>query len=284
MQQPLLIKLRRATASVGLLVAAGAFLFHFGPGASPASADIFSPLLRSAGFVLPASGAKARVGQVLVNGGVFDYVLGHTSLPLHTVLDHYQRQFEVRDPASGRVIAGATRVDGDGSGVVTGARMRAGRDPGQWANRLELMATSFRLAELARFHLISAYSQPGGTVFIDFSTGADLRLDQLLPPTGHDAPGQDVTGVRRPGGLQRVMTIEHGEGSELSRTIIYRAADGRLAADAFGRAFAAAGWTANESTAATGFAHYSDGRRECFVAGTGGPGHATVILVHRSLS
>jgi hypothetical protein len=156
------------------------------------------------------------------------------------------------------------------------------RHPTDLSERLRTFLETKRLGDFGQFHLISAYEQDG-TVFIDFTPGEGVRIDTLLPSGGQDAPGEDLRGVRRPAGLQRLLTIEHGEGPTWSRTWIYRAGDGGEAVAEFRRAFVAAGWTEGPLRAPQ-VAHFSDNQHECFIGGSGTGGNSAVVLVYRNLT
>ncbi len=290
----------KAAASVVVLSGAAAFVSSFGPRPVVLHADVYAPLLRSAGFLAPpaASGRTLREGRVTVNGAPFTYVIGRSDLPLDAVLSHYERQFQL--PRSiGPAIRSASRVDGRGAGAVAGVKFGPVDHPGGMSERLAALAESGRLNDFGAFHVISAFEQDG-TVFVDFTPAPEVTVQNLIPPQGGDAPGEDVRGVRRPDGLRRLFTVEHGTGGTWSRTLIYgaaaatgsaadsaaadsAAADSVDAASQFSRAFSAAGWKRNPGLSGA-VGHYTDGRREAFVAGAGsGPG-AIVIVVHRVLA
>lgn len=274
----------RLIGSGAFITAALAFLWIFGPRPTPVRADIYASLASSAGFLLPpgGEGSTLRHGKVLINGATFNYVLGHSRQSLDAVLSHYEKQFEARD-AGGKTLSSATRLDTDGAGVVAGMHFGTIRHPSQMAERVGKFATSGRLGDLAQFHMISAYAQKG-TVFIDFTPAADVTVQSLLPPVDKDAPGEDVQGIIRPANLQRLFTVEHGDERDWSRTLIYRAGDPRASVDAFRRSFASAGWSGNPVFEGQDVAHFTDGQRECFLAGSGSGASSVVILIQRNLS
>lgn len=274
---------RRAVASVVIVSGAVLFLVFFGPHATPVHADIYAPLARVSGFLAPPPGGgdAVRFGTVLVNGQMFHYSIGRSKLSLDVVLTYYERQFDAPGP-DGKPVSSAARLQGEGAGVVAGVRLGMLSHPPDLAARLRNPAAA-RLSDLGRFHVVSAFEQDG-TVFVEFTPDDDVRVSQLLPAGGEDAPGEDLAGVRRPGGLQRLLTIEHGEGPDWSRTLIYRARDGRAAVADFRGALGQAGWTANPYADSPELGHYTDGKRECFLGGAGLGSNSTVILVHRSLS
>lgn len=273
----------KIVASGALLAVAAVFLVFFGPRPTPAYADIYGPLTQAAGFLAPPPGSPTlRVGTALVNGQPFEYAIGRSVLRLDDVLGHYERQFETKTPASDQPLSTAARVQGPGAGVVAGVRFGPLLRPGEFTQRIRTFGETKRLADFGQFHLVSAFEQQG-TVFIEFTSGASARIDRLLPAGAADAPGEDPPGVRRPDGLQRFLTIEHGEGRTWSRTIIYRAQDSRAAVGEFGRAFAAAGWVQNPAIAPGAVAHFSDGQRESFVGGAGKDRDSAVVLVLRRL-
>ncbi len=271
-------------ASGAIVAGAVAFLFFFGPRPTPAYADIYSPLADAAGLLVPPPGSgKLRIGNALVNGQPFQYSIGHSRMRLDDVLTHYEQQLEVQMPGSRAPVSTATRVEGLGAGVVAGMAFAPLSQPSEFFDRLRRFAVTKRANDFGRFHLVSAYQQEG-TVFIDFTPGDEARIDKLLPAAGEDAPGEDLPAVQRPDGLQRMLTIEHGEGLSWSRTMIYRARDSRVAVDDFRQAFNRAGWTSNPLTASAAVLHYSDGRRESFVGGAGNDHNGAVIVVYRRLT
>jgi len=269
----------RVLASGALVAAAVAFLVSFGPRATPAYADIYVPLASAAGFLSPPPGGPPlQTGKALVNGQTFRYAIGQSKLDLNRLLSHYEDQF--RTTVSSGPISTAVRIQGAGAGVITGVLFRPLRHPADLTDRLRGFAETTQLNALGQVHVVVAYANQG-TVFLDFVPGDDVRLKTLLPAGTEDAPGEDLEGVRRPAGLQRVMTVEHGEGPAWSQTYIYRASDGTAAAADFRGALATAGWAANPLFDSPVVQHYTNGRHECFVGGTGLGKDAIVILVHR---
>jgi len=273
----------RLLASAVVLTAAGAFLWGFGPRGA-VHADIYTPMASRAGLLLDLAGegTSARRGTVLINGAAFNYVVGHTRQKPTAVLDHYAKQFDTVSPSGARV-SSATRLEANGAGVVAGMVFKPLRHPSEMADRIGEFAMTGRLAAVAQFHLISVFTQQG-TVFIDFTPAPDVTVRSLMPPVGADAPGDDLKDVLRPAGLQRAYTIEHGDGATWSRTLIYRTADSAAAVQAFRRSLGAAGWASNPVTDEHGLGHFTDGRRECFLAGSGEGDNGVLILVHRNLS
>ena len=273
----------KVIASGAILAAALVFLIFFGPRPTPAYAEIYGPLARAAGFLPPPPGSPAlRIGRALVNGQPFDYAIGRSSLRLDDILTHYERQFQTKTPASDAPLSTAARVQGPGAGAVAGMRFGPLLHPGEFSERFRTFSETKRLNDFAQFHLISAFEQQG-TVFIEFTPGETARIDRLLPAGSDDAPGEDPAGVRRPAGLQRLLTIEHGEGRTWSRSIIYRAQDSRPAVEEFRRAFGSAGWTHNPAVESPAVAHFTDGQRECFVGGAGAGLDSVIALVLRRL-
>ena len=268
-------RLARLLASGAIVIAAATFAWVTGPRSVVVHANIYAPLVASAGFLLPPPGGSSprRTGTVLVNGARFEYSIGRSASSLDAVLSHYERQFEAIDP-SGRKISSGVRLRGDGAGVVAGLRISALRQSDGLSNRVKVFAERGRLRDLGEFHVVSAFEQQG-TVFIDFTPASDAAVQSLLPQGTTDAPGEDIRGVVRPDGLQRLLTVDHGDSS---RTLIYRTRDGRWASGAFRRALENAGWTRNTSLPSDGIAHYSDGTREAFVASTSGDDAALVVV------
>ncbi len=268
--------LGRFFGSGALVAGAAAFLWFYGPASTPAGADIYGPLVRAAGFLPPPDGRVALMtGTSLVNGQHFHYAIGHTTLQLSRVLDHYERQFEVHVPG-GSPIRGAFRTESRTAGIVSGFHFGP-LLPVSGTTTPRPSGTPARLNDLARFHMVSAYKQDG-TVFIEFTPGDDVTFERLMPPPGQDAVGEDLAGVRRPAGLQRVLTIEHGTGPAWSRTLIYRPTDPARDGADFRSAFAASGWSSDPLIESSAVGHYTDGRRECFV-GTAGTGDEAVLIV-----
>jgi len=274
------------TAATGVVLSGSlVFVSLFGPRPTPVHAEIYAPLAAATGFMaLPGGeGTKVRNGKVLVNGVAFNYVVGHSPLSLDAVLSHYEKQFETRDE-SGTKLASGTRLQVNGAGAVAGLRFGKMVQVSDAVNRAAAFASTGRLSALGDFHLISAYSQRG-TVFIDFTPGENVTVASLLPQGTADAPGEDLAGVHRPAGLQRLLTIEHGNEGDWSRTLIYRARDARGTFGAFQRALMAGGWIRNPVVQSPDVVHFADATRECFLAtAAGSGGDATVILVHRRLA
>jgi len=269
----------RVIASGVLVTGAVAFLVSFGPRATPAYADIYVPLASAAGFLSPpAGGPPLRTGKALVNGQEFRYAIGQTKLDLDRLLSHYEDQF--RTGAAPGSIMKAVRLQGDGAGVITGMLSRPLRHPQDLDDRVREFGETTQLSALGQFHVIAAYTNQG-TIFVDFMPGDDVRLTTLVPRGSGDAPGEDLKGVNRPSGLQRVITIEHGEGPAWSRTYIYRAADGPAAADSFRGALNVGGWTPTPAFDSPAVQHYTNGRQECFVGGAGLGKDGIAILVYR---
>lgn len=274
----------KLAASGAIVAGALAFVFFLGPRTTPAYADIYAPLANAAGFLSPpGGGSSVRISKALVNGQAFQYSIGHSRLNLDDVLMHYERQFEMIGPASGKSISTAARVQGRAAGVVVGVRLGPLTHPGDITERLQKFRSTTQMKALGQFHVISAYAQQG-TVYIDLTPSDDIRLGTLLPTGTDDAPGEDLQGVVRPLGLQRLLTIEHGEGPTWSRTLIYRASNPDDATADFGRAFAAGGWSRNTLVDSPVVSHYTDGRRECFLGGSGLDKNGIVILVYRALA
>jgi len=271
----------RLVASGALVVAAVTFLLWFGPRPTPVYADVYVPLARAAGFLAPPpGGAHVRMSTALVNGQVFKYIVGQSKLNLETVLKHYEEQFQTTETTSGTRLRTARRLNGKGAGVVTGILRGPVTHPQDVnADALEFARTT-RLGALGQFHVIAAYASQG-TVFIDFMPADDVRLDQLFPKGKEDAPGSDLEGVRRPAGLQRFLTIEHGSGQSLSRTRIYRAENSVAAVAEFGGALAAGGWKPNTAFDSSVVRHFTYGQRDCLVGGASEGRDAFVILVDR---
>jgi hypothetical protein len=273
--------LTRVLGSGVFVAGAAIFLWTFGPRPETVHADIYAPLASAAGFLRPpgGEGTAIREGRVLVNGAAFNYVTGHSRLPLSRVLSHYEAQFETVASSGGK-LSSATRIEANGAGAVAGMRFGKVVHPSDVVSRFAAMGGTGKLGALD-FHLVSAYSYQRGTVFIDFTPAPDASLHTLLPPSGGDAPGDDPFGVSRPAGLQRLFTIEHGTGGDKSRTLIYRATNSRKALDAFRRSFVAAGWSSNPDLQTTETGHFTDGQRECLIAGAGNGADAVVVLVGR---
>jgi hypothetical protein len=271
-------------ASSAVVYAAVMFLLFVGPPATTVHADIYAHLVGAAGLLEPppGGGAPVRTGHVLVNGRNFEYTIGHSGLSLKDVLDHYQHQFDMVGARKGQLLSRATRFEGNGAGVVVGMRFGPIDHPFDIADRLRTFAATSRVNDLARIHIISAYAQHG-TVFLDFTPSDEVRLTDLVPQGTDDAPGEDLDGVQRPDGLQRMMTIEHGEGAARSRSTIYRTSDGEAAVVAFREALSRAMWTPDPSFETPNVAHYADGHRDCFVGGSGRGANAAVVLVCRLL-
>jgi len=275
----ILVTAGRVLASGAVVAGAVAFLVSFGPRATPVYADIYVPLASAAGFLSPPPGGPPlQTGKALVNGQTFRYAIGQSKLELDQLLSHYERQFSTS--VSSGPITTAVRVQGAGAGVITGMLFRPLRHPEDLTKRLRGFAETTQLNALGQVHVITAYANQG-TVFIDFVPGDDVHLKTLLPAGHDDAPGQDLEGVRRPSGLQRVMTVEHGDGPTWSRTYIYRASDSAAAVADFRGALAAGGWMANPLFDSPVVQHYTNGRQECFVGGAGLGKDAIVILVYR---
>jgi hypothetical protein len=220
---------------------------------------------------------------VFVNGAAFDYVTGHSRQPLQAVLSHYEEQFRAATP-DGLALPGATRLEADGMGVVAGMRLSRVVGTGELGERARKFAATGRVKDFAEFHVIVAYAKTRGSVFIDFTPGDDVTLGSLVPSGDTDAPGDDLPGVTRPPGFQRLFTIEHGNEGDWSRTLIYRSIDGRAGAEAFRGALAAAGWTSNPAARQGAVSHLTDGTRECFLGGADLEGSAAVVLVYRRLA
>jgi hypothetical protein len=278
----LLTLVAKVAASSAVVGGALAFLVFFGPRPTPAYADIYAPLAQAAGFLPPppGGGPTLRVGRALVNGQRFEYAIGRSRLKLDDVMSHFERQFQTRTSAKGDAFSTAARVQGAGAAAIAGLRFGPLLPPAEFSSRLQAFTASGRLGELGQFHLVSAYEQKG-TVFIDFASSDDLRIDRLLPVGSDDAPGEDLGGVIRPTGLQRLLTIEHGEGNTWSRTWIFRASDGADAAARYAAALTHSGWTPNPAFASPDVAHFSNGQAECFLAGAGTGSNAALILVLR---
>ncbi|MGH9384804.1 MAG: hypothetical protein ACRD2N_11010 [Vicinamibacterales bacterium] len=273
------VVLGRILASGTIVVAATAFLYLVGPPSTAVYADVLMPLARSAPILMDlGAGTSARRGTVRVNGGTFDYVLGHSRLPVDDVLDRYRRRLALGTTAGRASSTIPLHVSGKDVGVVAGVSLGRLDRPEALADRLATAASSRRLVDLAEFHVIAAYKQDG-TVFIDFTPAPTVRLDTLIPTGSDDSPGEDVSGVHRPPGLQRLMTIEHADSSDTSRTLVYRSHDARASVADFRRALAAAGWTANGAVTAVDVGHFTDGKRELFLGGEG----TAVVLVYRSI-
>ena len=273
--------LSRIVASALLVAGAAVFLATWGPGAAPASADVFGPLIEAAGFLpSPDSRAQLRTGTATVNGQPFEYAIGHTRQRLEDVLDHYARQFDVAI-AGQPVRSTAVRFDGANAGVVSGFLVGPVITAAIDAAKQGKPAPPVRLSDVTRFHMISAYRQDG-TVFIEFTPGAAVRLGDLFPAGTADAAGEDVPAVRRPDGLQRLLTIEHGEGKTWSRTLVYRAATAEAAGAGYRAALRAAGWRESPLPVSSAVAHFSNGSRELFVgtAAATDPGVLVVVFRH----
>lgn len=274
--------LGKMTATAFVLAAAGVFLVFMGPNAPRAYADIYTPLIRAAGLLPPppGPGSPMRYGKALVNGQIFEYAIGHSKMRLDDALGYFERQFDTVSPGGGP-ISTASRFDFPDGGIVAGIQLGHVTTP-DLLDRLRQFSASTELATLGNFHVVSAFSQDG-TVFIDFMPARTVKLTGLLPHGPEDAAGEDVPGVRRPEHLQRVTTIEHGEGPAWSRTNVYRTADADAALAAFKREFNAAGWGSLAPPEAP-VAHLSDGRGECFLGIAGHGGDGAVVVVYRTLS
>jgi len=231
--------------------------------------------------------AQKSTGQIyvhnqmpVVNGQIFEYAIGHSKMRLDDALGYFERQFDTVSPGGGP-ISTASRFDFPDGGIVAGIQLGHVTTP-DLLDRLRQFSASTELATLGNFHVVSAFSQDG-TVFIDFMPARTVKLTGLLPHGPEDAAGEDVPGVRRPEHLQRVTTIEHGEGPAWSRTNVYRTADADAALAAFKREFNAAGWGSLAPPEAP-VAHLSDGRGECFLGIAGHGGDGAVVVVYRTLS
>jgi len=255
----------------GAVAAAIAAVVFVGLRARPAFADIFAPRRQESGFLAPPDGGtRVRKATALVNGQTFHIAIGHSRQRLDDVLAHFEGQLST-----------AARFGGGRVGVVSGLRIDPLARPADLATRLKRFASSTRLRDVGELHVITAF-QDRGTVFIEFTPDPDVRLAGILPAGQADAPGSDVIGVRRPEGLQRLLTIQPGGAAAGSRTIIYRTRDAAAAARAFRQEFIAAAWTAGPATGG-GVEHFSDGRREVFVSG-GFAGSAAVVVVDRLIA
>jgi len=276
---------RRVIASCLVLAAAAAFVNAVGPVPRVVQADVFGPLVRAAFLEAPGrSSSSRRTGTILVNGQAFFYAIGHSPRPVREVLAGFEQQFDVQIPGWREDVRSAASILGKQVGIVAGFRVGPLSAPGALGDRLRFTDSPGRIHELGRFHVAMALEQDG-TVFVNLMTGDDVRPATLLPGGTEDAPGTDPAGVIRPPGLQRVLTIEHGDGPTYSRTTFYRGLTQHVPARAFRRSFEDAGWTALmlEAAGATEpLAHFTDGRREAFVGGDGG-GVPVAIVVTRLL-
>lgn len=271
----------RLTASALIVTGAVAFLIGYGPAVTTVQADVYGPLVTAAGFLPPPPGAQGehRSGRVLVNGGAFNYSIGRSRLSVERVLTHYETQFTVLTPGSGRPISSAVRLADQGAGIVAGFRLN-GRKPDAMLD-LQRFANTRRLNDLAEFHMVSAYSQ-GGTVYIEFTPSNEVQLDRLLPQGTEDAPGEDLPFLRRPEGLQRLLTIEQGEESHRSRTLIYRSSANPDAMSQIADGLGRTGWLANPLGGQSTIAHYSRDGEECFLGRAGTGASSVLLLVHRT--
>jgi hypothetical protein len=274
------IALRLALTSA-VIAGAAAFAILFGPGVGRAHADIYWPLVDAAGFLVPPPGSRGQVtrGDVLVNGQTFHYLAGRSGLSLGRVLDSYEQQFQ-SSLGAGAPLNTASRIEGQGAGIVSGIRFGRVASAEVLRDRAERFAHSTRLADLGAFHMVAAFADRG-TTFIEFTAGADVRLDTLLPRGSDDAPGDEPAGVRRPAGFQRLLTIEHGRDATWSRTTIYRdRRPDRRGANAFVEALRRGGWTADPVVAGR-ISHYTNGGDEAFVGDAASGDMRATILVYR---
>jgi len=271
--------LQRLAATSVLVGGAVAFVVFVSLPTLRLQADVIGPLMNAARFVPPPPGTDAvRTGRSFVNGQPFQYAIGHASLGVDRVLEHYEQKL---GPVSGQPMSRAVRVQGRSGGVVVGAALGPVAMPNGLLSRPQFAEAPVRLNDIARIHVVTVYSETPGAVFLDFMAGDSVRLDSLLPVHGSDAPGADPQGIARPPGLQRLLTIEHGEGMAWSRTLIYRAPDGERATAMFRSAFTAAGWSENPAPELGPVRHLTNGSLESFVGGSGFGANAVVLVVTR---
>jgi hypothetical protein len=276
------ITIGRVAGTAGVVGAAAVIVALFGPGMPDAHADVWAPLVEAAGFITPiAAGDRMVTGTALVNGQTFHYRSGHSRQDVDAFLDASAARFRIAAAGSRPLLQPASLIRAQGAGVVSGFRLPPPYTAPALDARFRRFLQTTRLSDLGEFHMVAAFVADG-TSFIEFVANADVRLDRLLPVDGGDAPGEDLPGVRRPDGLQRFLTVEHGSGAASSRTVLYRARDGRSRAAAFVGAMRAAGWTPDPLLNTAAVAHVTDGGRECFVGDGRGGTDALVVLVCRN--
>jgi hypothetical protein len=277
-----MLTLLKILASAALLASTAWIVWQVGLRPIPVYADIYAPLLASAGFLPPPPGERQqfRRGEVMVNGARFNYVVGSSRQSLDAVLSHYEQQFAMPKAADRRLFS-AARIGGQGAGVVAGIKFGPVSHAAEHGPQLGAFAESRRLEDFGTFHVIAAFAQRE-TVFIDFSPASDTTLDRLLPPEGTDAPGQDLPGVARPSSLQRLFTIRNGADDRAGRVWIYRAVGSQSPVEAYRRALRAAQWREAPDVHGPALAHFTNAEGEVFVGGAGRGADAIVIVIHRT--
>ena len=177
---------------------------------SAARADVTDLFQRLGGWlsarssVPPAPGSLGRGDphRFLINGQVFDALVGRTTRSIRDVLDHYQSVYpggELKNLAAGKPL-GMRR-----EGELTGELLTV--DASSEARARELLDGRRTLLSAGPLRLVYARRTGGFTDYVALSSARPVPEDAVDPPQDRDAPGADLEGVPRPVGAIRTLAF-----------------------------------------------------------------------------
>lgn len=177
---------------------------------SAARADVTDLFQRLGGWlaarspVPPAPGSlgKGEPHRFLINGQVFEALVGRTTHPIHDVLDHYQSVYpggELKKLAAGRPL-GMRR-----EGELTGELLTV--DVSSEAQARELLDGRRTLLSAGPLRMVYAQRAGSFTDYVALSSARPVPEDALDPAANQDAPGADLDGVPRLIGAIRTLSF-----------------------------------------------------------------------------
>lgn len=243
---------RRIAGSAALLAAAALFLAFRAP-IPEARADIYVPLATHAGLLDPAAD-RARPRPVVVNGQRFSYRVWRSEEPPREALARLAR--------GGKAVFESLDA---GGGVLVRARPEA----------------PLIDALTGRLEVFLALSEKP-TLMLRFAPEEPLDFVSMFPEQG-DAPGRDASGVPRPPGGRRVLTVEQPFAQSVVSFYEVPVGEAPVALAQVASGLIRAGWSgADGPHGVSGTRFFVKDAEDCLLAAVEGDGRSMVAVVHRA--
>lgn len=205
--------------------------------------------------------------ELSINGQAVRVTSAHTSLPLGTVLDRFQKACDdhadgmVKDladlesslarpaTAEGFPGIGVLRDDRNGRGVVACFAAGQAVDTSTLFARLQRFTTSYDFADLGDLRYVAARTLDSGVTEVVASwTEGRFRLDEMFPEHG-DATGNDPRVAPRPAASRRILSANDVRAPY--GVFVYETHGSAAAAlDAYATDARARGWTRHDAVTA----------------------------------